>query len=279
VTINGDVTIEPNEAFLVNLTNPFGATKFDGAGVGTITNDDGATLRVARVATVGLYDDIDDGNRAPRLSMNDYAVLLQDTAQRICRRANSATIVAVDGVENRAVLDDLADATNLTCNTQPHYAAVMATGDSRGFLIEVPTRANTRGLQVLGQPETFTDSDSTALSVLGVGQARPITVMLASAAVGTPQARRAQAQALAQHVQQQFAKDANANVIVLGANAVSGLVDLTVRAQPPVNRRGTVLPNDRILVSPALLRQFRAHAEFVPLPTTDESAQYLQLQQ
>jgi hypothetical protein len=279
VTINGDTAVEPNETFYLTLTNPYGATKFDGTGIGTITNDDGAALRVARVATGGLYDDIDDGNGAPRLSMNDYALLLQDTAQRICKRAGTATIVAVDGVENRAVLDDLADATNLTCSTQPHYAAVMVQGDSRGFLIEVPTTPNTRGLQVLGQPEMFTDAGSTALSVLGVGQSQPITVLLASAADGTAEVRRAQAQALAQRVQQRFVQNANANVIVLGANAVNGLVDLTVRAQPPANRRGTALPNDRILVSPGLLRQFRAQAEFVSLPPTDEPAQYLQLQQ
>jgi hypothetical protein len=278
VTINGDTTVEPNETFLVNMTNTVGASKFDGAGIGTITNDDGAALRIASVTTGGLYDDIDDGNGALVLSMNDYALLLQDTAQRICQRAPTATIVAVDDVENRSVLGDLADATNLTCNTQPHYAAVMAPGDSRGFLIAVPP-PNTRGLQVLGPPETFADADSTALSVLGVGQSQPVTVLLASAAAGTPPVRRAQAQALAQRVQQRFAQDANANVIVLGANAVNGLVDLTVRAQPPANRRGIALPNDRILVSPGLLRQFRAHAEFMPLPPTDEPAQYLQLQQ
>ena len=40
VTINGDVTIEPNETLIVNMTNTVGASKFDGAGVGTITNDD-----------------------------------------------------------------------------------------------------------------------------------------------------------------------------------------------------------------------------------------------
>jgi hypothetical protein len=40
VTINGDATIEPTETFYVNMTNTVGATKFDGTGVGTITNDD-----------------------------------------------------------------------------------------------------------------------------------------------------------------------------------------------------------------------------------------------
>ncbi len=40
VTINGDTTIEPNETFQVNLTNPVGATFSDNQGIVTISNDD-----------------------------------------------------------------------------------------------------------------------------------------------------------------------------------------------------------------------------------------------
>ncbi len=40
VTINGDTTLEPDETFLVNVTNVVGAGVTDGQGVGTITNDD-----------------------------------------------------------------------------------------------------------------------------------------------------------------------------------------------------------------------------------------------
>jgi hypothetical protein len=40
VTINGDTNIEPNETFLVNLTNATNATIADSQGVGTIINDD-----------------------------------------------------------------------------------------------------------------------------------------------------------------------------------------------------------------------------------------------
>ena len=40
VTVNGDVTFEPNETFFVNLSNVTGATILDGQGVGTIPNDD-----------------------------------------------------------------------------------------------------------------------------------------------------------------------------------------------------------------------------------------------
>lgn len=40
VLVNGDTVFEPNETFVVNLTNPNGATIGDGQGVGTIVNDD-----------------------------------------------------------------------------------------------------------------------------------------------------------------------------------------------------------------------------------------------
>ena len=41
VTVNGDTTVEANETFLVNLSNPTNATIADSQGVGTILNDDG----------------------------------------------------------------------------------------------------------------------------------------------------------------------------------------------------------------------------------------------
>jgi hypothetical protein len=40
VPVSGDLTVEPNEAFKVNLSSPSGATIFDGQGVGTILNND-----------------------------------------------------------------------------------------------------------------------------------------------------------------------------------------------------------------------------------------------
>lgn len=40
VLVNGDLTVETNETFFVNITNVTGATVLDGQGQGTITNDD-----------------------------------------------------------------------------------------------------------------------------------------------------------------------------------------------------------------------------------------------
>jgi uncharacterized repeat protein (TIGR01451 family) len=51
VLVNGDTTFEPNETFVVNLSNASGATITDNQGQGTIENDDGAaTLAINDVS-------------------------------------------------------------------------------------------------------------------------------------------------------------------------------------------------------------------------------------
>lgn len=50
VTVNGDLDIEPNENFFVNVTNVSGATVVDGQGSGTIQNDDSPTLSINDVS-------------------------------------------------------------------------------------------------------------------------------------------------------------------------------------------------------------------------------------
>ncbi len=51
VTINGDVTAEPTETFVVNLSNATNALIGDGQATGTITNDDGAAGPALNVAS------------------------------------------------------------------------------------------------------------------------------------------------------------------------------------------------------------------------------------
>ena len=46
VTVNGDLNIESNETFFVNVTNVSGATVGDAQGLGTIQNDDNPTLTI-----------------------------------------------------------------------------------------------------------------------------------------------------------------------------------------------------------------------------------------
>jgi hypothetical protein len=50
VTVNGDLTIEPNETFFVNVTSVTGAVVVDSQGLGTIQNDDSPALSVSDVS-------------------------------------------------------------------------------------------------------------------------------------------------------------------------------------------------------------------------------------
>ena len=50
VTVNGDLSIEANETFFVNVTNVSGATVTDSQGLGTIQNDDSPTLTINDVS-------------------------------------------------------------------------------------------------------------------------------------------------------------------------------------------------------------------------------------
>jgi uncharacterized protein (TIGR03437 family) len=52
VTINGDTLVEPDETFFVDLSNPTNATISDPQGVGTITNDDVATIALPTAGQV-----------------------------------------------------------------------------------------------------------------------------------------------------------------------------------------------------------------------------------
>jgi uncharacterized repeat protein (TIGR01451 family) len=53
VTVNGDLLVEPDESFTVNITNVANATLMDGQGVGTIKNDDAANLVISQLYAGG----------------------------------------------------------------------------------------------------------------------------------------------------------------------------------------------------------------------------------
>jgi hypothetical protein len=52
VSVVGDTVVEGNETFTVNLSNPSGASISDAQGVGTISNDDSASVSIADVTVV-----------------------------------------------------------------------------------------------------------------------------------------------------------------------------------------------------------------------------------
>ncbi|HEY3441852.1 MAG TPA: endonuclease/exonuclease/phosphatase family protein [Paludibaculum sp.] len=54
VPVNGDLNVEPNETFFVNVTNVTGATVADGQGLGTIVNDDVTITSISAIQGSGL---------------------------------------------------------------------------------------------------------------------------------------------------------------------------------------------------------------------------------
>jgi hypothetical protein len=57
VPVVGDTTVEPNETFTLQLSNPTGATIADGTAVGTIVDDDGGSGPVTATFTMAAGDD------------------------------------------------------------------------------------------------------------------------------------------------------------------------------------------------------------------------------
>jgi hypothetical protein len=73
VTVNGDTNIEPDETFLVNVTNVSGANVTDGQGVGTIQNDDLPSLSINDVSKK-------EGNGGPGTTTFTFTVHLSSPA-------------------------------------------------------------------------------------------------------------------------------------------------------------------------------------------------------
>jgi hypothetical protein len=264
VAVKGDAVAEPNETFTVNVSSVSGATLGDGQAVGTITNDDAGRVSIARFDAGDLVDDVDDGHREPVLTTKEYASLLAASADALCRRAPTATVIAVEGVEHKQVLADLAAAAKDACAGQPAYEAVMADRDSRGFLIAAPAKGEA-GITVLGKPEATTLARSTALSIQAPGHERPVTIMLAE---GPSKELAAQLQLRA------LARPTEA-LVVLGAKAVSDMVDLTARS---LAKPGVTLPVERVLVNAELLEGYHEpRIELTPQRANEPPAQVLQL--
>jgi len=89
VTVQGDVLLEPDETFFVNLSNASGATVIDGQGLGTIVNDD--------LGPADSKTDLVHGSRITRRIGTDAAPSSPNYF-RIHQAARSSYEVLVDGL-------------------------------------------------------------------------------------------------------------------------------------------------------------------------------------
>lgn len=83
VVVNGDVVVEPNETFFVNVTNVTGATVGDGQGQGTILNDDFTLTKISVIQGSGNTSPLNGAAVATRgivTAVASNAFYIQDPA-------------------------------------------------------------------------------------------------------------------------------------------------------------------------------------------------------
>lgn len=125
VGVNGDIAVEPNETFFVNVTSVTGATILDGQGLGTITNDDNGctppvvtapkvtqpscllptgTIAVKATAATTMQYSIDNGatflNTATfkNLAVGSYNIVVRLSATPDCKAAYTSNPVIINPV-------------------------------------------------------------------------------------------------------------------------------------------------------------------------------------
>lgn len=89
VSVIGDLSLEPDETFYVNLSNPTNAILADSQAVGTILNDDGAAC-LAPDERIYLYSVTLDLNNNPVLNFEDFNQPTQVTGYDIYRASSPA---------------------------------------------------------------------------------------------------------------------------------------------------------------------------------------------
>jgi uncharacterized protein (TIGR03437 family) len=165
VNVHGDVVVEPDESFFVNVTNVAGATLTDGQGVGTIQNDDVPTLSINDVS-------LTEGSSGAKIF--SFTVSLSAPAPAggttfdIATQDNTATVA-----DNDYVARNLA-AQTIAAGSSTYTFDVIVNGDltievNETFFVNVTnvSGATLRAPQGVG---TIQNDDSPMLSINDVSQ-------------------------------------------------------------------------------------------------------------
>jgi hypothetical protein len=139
VPVVGDTTIEPDEQFFLNLSSPLGATLARAQAVGTITNDDEATITLTIVDSITVTDT--PGvlpsamlSIADNITVTDTPVVLPSAMLSI---ADNITVTDTPGVLPSAMLT-IAD--NITVTDTPSVAPEAGTPTPTGTGVLIPGR-------------------------------------------------------------------------------------------------------------------------------------------
>lgn len=169
VSVSGDTTVELNETFNVNLTNPGGgATISDGMGLGTITNDDSATVSINDLSQA----EGNGGATAYMFSVSLSAPVDVGVSANYGTADSSATNASGDYASGSGMVSFPAN------STASQSITVNANGDS---LVELDETflVNLSGLTAGGRSVSFSDTqgiatitndDSATVSIADVSQ-------------------------------------------------------------------------------------------------------------
>ena len=169
VPVNGDLTVEPDETFFVNLSNASGATITTAQGIGTITNDDAALLSINDVT-------LTEGNGGT-VNANFTVSLSNPSLQTITVQYQTANGTATSSSDYASL-----PLTTLTFNPgeQTKTVTVIINGDSiveadETFFVNLSnaTNATIADAQGLG---IITNDDSATVSINKVTLAEGIAV-------------------------------------------------------------------------------------------------------
>ena len=143
----GDNKVEPNESFVVNLTNPVGASIADAQGTGTITNDDAAqisiddvthnegnsgntaysfTISIDNPSATDITVDYATANGSATTADSDYTAIATTTAT--ISAGSTSTTVVVNAIGDNKVESNESFVVNLTNPVGASIADAQGTG-------------------------------------------------------------------------------------------------------------------------------------------------------
>ncbi len=247
VTVNGDPTIEPNEAFLVNLTGATNATIADGLGVGTIVNDDSPALSVDNVAVT----EGDSGTASATFTVSLSAASGQTVTVNYATANGSATA----GSDYVAASGTLTFPPGSTTQSLP----VTVNGDTaieptETFLVNLSGATNATIADAQGVGTIDNDDGSPATSFYTVTPCRVLDTRDPDGALGGP--------ALQPGAQRTFALAGPKCAIPATATAVS--INITVT--------GATTPGNVRLFPPGVAVPLVSTINFIPVVTRANNA-------
>ena len=166
VTVNGDTVFEPDETFVVDLSNPVGATISDSQGAGTISNDD--AMPVASIDSAA-FNEGDTGNNALTFTVSLSGESSVATSVDFTSADGTATLADNDYVSNAGTLNIPARAMSATITVLTNGDIVFEPDETLLVTLSNPVGLTLGAAQ--GTGTLLNDDVMPALSITDVSQA------------------------------------------------------------------------------------------------------------